>query len=157
MISACSNSDDKSSGPDTTEPVGSNASSTKDSNAAMVDCLRKAGIDAEIDTVYGVVKYQGIVEQEESRRRSYERCEKELKAAGILKDPPPVTKATLEADYEKKLAIQKCLEKEGYPPGETPSKAAFVDSQGMWSPYQNVPQDVGKVEWERLNLACPQF
>lgn len=157
MISACSNSDDKSSGPKTTEPVASNASSAKNSNAALMDCLRKAGIDAEIDPALGGVVATYSDEQAESYLLSKEQCEKKLKAAGILKDPPPVTKATLEADYKKKLAMQKCLEKEGYPPGETPSKAAFVDSQGMWSPYQNVPRHVGKVEWERLNHACPQL
>lgn len=157
ILSACSGKDDKSSATKTTEPVASNASSTKDSDDAMIACLRKAGVDAEFDPVSNSVVYTYKDEQAEAARGSYEQCEKELKAAGILKDPPPVTKATLEADYEKKLALQKCLEKEGIPPGETPSKAAFVDSQGMWSPYQHVPRNVGEAEWERLSDACPQF
>jgi hypothetical protein len=66
--------------------------------------------------------------------------------------PAPKSRAEFEVYYQLLVRESECLEQEGYS-AEVPSLDTFVDSNGNWTPYDDVPLTR---EWSDLNQACPQ-
>jgi hypothetical protein len=68
--------------------------------------------------------------------------------------PPP----TAEQLYDLYLEAAACLEAEGYPIPEPPTRDSWVDAypgRVLWHPHSFVP-NVGEETWLRLNRVCPQ-
>lgn len=126
-------------------------------DAGMVRCLKAAGYDAKAAPgPQGGVIWKSSDEQEAAARTTYLACEKDLQTRGILKPARPLGEKELAALYERQISVQRCLSKEGYPPGKTPSRSAFVAGGGQWSPYEVVSAAVGATEYDRVQRACPQ-
>lgn len=66
--------------------------------------------------------------------------------------PAPRSRAEFEVFYALLLREAECLAAEGYPV-DVPSLETYVDSDGAWSPYANVPMTA---DWATLNESCPQ-
>lgn len=75
--------------------------------------------------------------------------------AGLgLEKPTPPTVEQLEEIYAYMVAVAHCLEEEGYSVTSPPSVDVYIDSQGYWNPYDDLPADLS--ELTRLNQVCPQ-
>lgn len=64
---------------------------------------------------------------------------------------PPTSPEQLSVTYDLLVRMADCLEEQGVDV-DRPSREAFIDSEGKWTPYQAV----GPEEYERLEQACPQ-
>jgi hypothetical protein len=69
--------------------------------------------------------------------------------------PPPVSATEFAALYDLYMKQAECLEQEGYEV-EPPSLDRYIDIQGNWVPYDDLPEMHDGQEWLRINEACPQ-
>jgi hypothetical protein len=80
---------------------------------------------------------------------------RKCKTAALERFPmPPAPKSRTEYQvlYELLVREAECLTGAGYPI-EVPSLDTYIDRNGMWSPYADVPMTA---DWSSLNLECPQ-
>ncbi|HZD21987.1 MAG TPA: hypothetical protein VE569_01065 [Acidimicrobiia bacterium] len=79
--------------------------------------------------------------------------------AGLnLPDYVEPTNEQLAEHYNYLLEVRQCVEAEGYETTEPPLLETYIDTGGLWSPYDLVANDdtIGIQEWYALNEACPQ-
>ena len=57
--------------------------------------------------------------------------------------------------YDQTMALVDCLEEQGYPITDVPSKQAFIDGT-EFVPYEQVPTTVVGDAWDKLQRVCPQ-
>jgi hypothetical protein len=76
------------------------------------------------------------------------------KAGLNLQAYQPVSVEQLEEAYAYEVALAGCLEDQGYSVSDPPSLDSFIDSQGYWSPYSDLPDSA--LMNQALNRVCPQ-
>lgn len=68
----------------------------------------------------------------------------------------PLTEAELRTVYRAQLATRDCLLDLGYDVPEPPSEQAFLDLEGAWSPYMDLPSGALDQTFDEVTGACPQ-
>lgn len=132
--------------------------------AQIAACLRDKGWDATIEWDGGMqVDTPGGDEQRAALRLDQYAC---WDVFGGPRPFVPPTDAEIQAIYEYWAHdLRDCLIGMGYTIGEPPTEQEFVDSyprtegiveSGPWSPYLELPENLGPHSWREVNETCPQ-
>jgi hypothetical protein len=128
----------------------------------IAGCLRDKGWDATIEWDGGMHASVGP-----DRQAAFEADK--LACWDVFGGPPPYvppTDAQIRAIYDYWAHdLRDCLIGMGYAIGEPPSKQEFlrtyprtegVVESGPWSPYSELPENLGPHSWREVNETCPQ-
>jgi hypothetical protein len=120
-----------------------------------IQCLHDHGFPVEVIPPGDGISFSNVPsEQMEAADRTFEACQ-----AGLnLPEYAEPTHEQLEQHYYYLLELKECVEAEGYATTDPPSLETFIETGGLWSPYDLVANDLqmGIQEWYALNEACPQ-
>lgn len=113
-------------------------------------CMREMGFEMTFDGVSGFVIDPGS--QQEAFDTALTECDDLADA-----EAPQPSKVDRETAYRMALAIEECLESEGFEIPDAPSLDAYLESwgSGPWHPYQYIP--LRGEALADLNKLCPQF
>lgn len=120
-----------------------------------MQCLRDQGFAVEAIPPGDGIDFSNVPpEESEAAERTLWACQ-----AGLnLPDPAEPTDEQLAQHYDYLLGVKECVESEGYETTAPPSLETYIETGGLWSPYDLVANDdtIGVREWYALNEACPQ-
>ena len=134
------------------------------------ECLQADGWDVTIDYRRGLEGYETSVstDQEDALTTAEAECQSKFPA----REQTPMEEwgdEEWQDAYDSELTTAECLRNEGYEVPEAPSLETYreglmsppesgevptTSASSPWSAYRDI--NVGKSEWERLNMACPQ-
>jgi hypothetical protein len=120
------------------------------------ECLADRGFPSEsVPSASGGLWRAPIAEdQAEAFRLASEEC---LIESGLLTGEPiqPPSSEYLSAYYDFLLELAQCVEAQGYPVRDPPSRETFIESEGaIWHPYEQV--GASEEDFLQLEEACPQ-
>lgn len=119
----------------------------------LMQCMRDQGFPVTSSSPGSVSFSQVPPEQNELAYATYVACNVGMK----IPRSQPHNEEQLREIYAYGLALVPCLEAEGYVlQGEVPSADGFVESKGLWSPYEYSGLPNGGPEWDHINRICPQ-
>ena len=125
-------------------------------NRALKKCFEDKGWTADMDERTGVVGYGGSVEQAGSQQKAWEDCEKDLLKAGTIQPERKLSDTELATLYDKIIEQTRCFEAHGYEPSQKPpSRRAFIDEGGIWTPHALIRYIEGE-ELKQLDNDCPE-
>jgi hypothetical protein len=123
---------------------------TAEATRLLVECVNDQGFAVTLDPDGGIGFGSVSAEQNGLATAVYFAC----KAGLRLQAPEPLTSAQWEKVYAYEVALASCVAELGYSVSDPPSLDAYIDSQGDWSPYFDLPDSA------LLNLdlirTCPQ-
>jgi len=116
----------------------------------LVECVNDQGFAVTLDPDGGIGYASVPAEQNQLAFSVDLACE-----AGLHLPPPqPLSPEQLEKMYAYMVALAGCVEDQGYSVGDPPSLDTFIDSQGYWNPYFDLP-DSALMNLDLIR-ACPQ-
>ncbi|RYF52393.1 MAG: hypothetical protein EOO27_28625 [Comamonadaceae bacterium] len=122
-----------------------------ESGTLLSECLADDGWTAVVDSDGGVIS-EYPPEQESSYSEALRRCLDEVGVGAPIDYSPE----QYEALYESAVESQKCLDREfGLQTPEAPSLATFIEAQGAWSPFNQLP-DMSAEDFLAIQQRCPQ-
>ena len=123
---------------------------------AMVQCLRRHGINASADPRGGIASSHNLAHTDYFAL--LDECEGDLVASGRIYPPAEPTPEYFAGAYEYNLTLKSCLEGLGFAVPEPPSKDDYIESQGaIWSPYDAVDRRMpSRAQRIEINRLCPQ-
>ncbi len=116
----------------------------------MRSCLSEAGYDV---TVYDDGSIG--IKLPDSQMPAYDDATHECSVKFGYDKMPNLTTDQRADLYDQTMALVDCLEEQGYPITDVPSKQAFIDGT-EFVPYEQVPTTVVGDAWDKLQRVCPQ-
>jgi hypothetical protein len=145
----------RSAPPDTVAPVSAEFlheryEQVQEHLRYLETCMRETGFEMTFDGVSGFVIDPG------SQQEAFDSALTECDDLADTEAPQP-PKVDRETAYRMALAIEECLESEGFEIPDAPSLDAYLESwgSGPWHPYQYIP--LRGEALADLNKRCPQF
>lgn len=124
--------------------------SKEDAIVLAKNCMSDRGW--EVDIIDGATAAEVPDAQMDSYLRAVSECSEVL---GFT-TPREFSDEDLGFAFDAQTANRLCLIELGYEIPEGPIRQAYIDSQGAWTPYSDLP-DLGPEEFAAAERQCPQY
>lgn len=107
---------------------------------AMKACVEGKGFPVDVDVQQRGFSFDlGSDELVEQAKVAMRACTEEVDPARA-NGPPHLNDQQLAQLYQYVVAQVNCLQEAGYPAEDPPSEQSFIDSGGLWDPYQSLSE-----------------
>jgi hypothetical protein len=138
-------------------PTGDGASplgSREDRAHAQAACLSQKGWDVDIEPDAGIT-WEGPVAQRDQYGKALEECRDQMGSGQSPDDE--VTNEMLRTAYDMQVETLECLRSKGYDElSDPPTLQTYLDANGQWTPYAELPLEISEADWYQLLETCPQ-
>jgi len=121
-------------------------------NRLWAGCVNDHGFPAQLKPDGLTIDYTGVTDEQQQIAQAVSiACFNGLRLPNTW--PPQYTNQQWEKLYSYELALADCVRGQGYDVTDPPSVDVFIDTTGMWSPYDELSL-MGAVQTQ-LKQACP--